>query len=236
MREPPYIFLSGAASNVDKNDCSFDLCATQYMSHFRDDRELSVLPVRANFNSPKFKNNKPRAKENHDVGLLGVLENIDTELSGEASLFHIAVDTINFIRPVNIQSSKPKTGFLSSFASLSLSLTFSAFQDSLQPTLALNSILIAFLLLLHYPLRLLILALLLRRPLLLKPVHLLGLSLQKEKESNRLLPFSLLISFQSPNLCFGSMYKKNTGPLAVLIWTPLSSASLTRSFPFFSLP
>ena len=236
MQEPPYIFLSGAASNVDKNDCSFDLCVTQYTSHFQDDQDLSVLPVWANFNSPKFKNNKPHTKENHDVGLLGILENIDTELLGEASLFHVAVDTINFIRPVNIQSSKLKTGFLSSFTSLSLLLTISAFQDSLQLTLALNSISIAFLLLLHYPLCLLILALLLHRLLLLKPVHLLGLSLQKGKESNCLLPFSLLISFQSPNLCFDSMYKKNTGPLAVLIWTPLFSASLTRSFPFFSLP
>ena len=177
MCEAPYIFLSGVASNVDKNDCSFDLCATQYMSHFHDDRDLSILPVHAHFNSPKFKNNKTHVKENHDVGLLGILDDINTEPSGEASVFHIAVDTINFIRPVNVQSSKTKKGFHSSFSPLSVFLTVSALQGILQPILALNSTLIAFLHLLLYLLHLPHLVFLLHRLLLERPARLLELTL-----------------------------------------------------------
>ena len=37
------------------------------------------------------------------------LEDIDTEPSGEAVLFHIAVEIVNFIRPVNVSPSKRKT-------------------------------------------------------------------------------------------------------------------------------
>ena len=184
MRRAPYIFLSGAASNVDKNNCSFDLCVTQYMSHFHDDRDLSILPVHTHFNSPKFKNNKPRTKENHDVGLLGILDDINTELSGEASVFHVAVDTINFIQPVNVQSSKTKKGFRSSFFPLSVFLTISALQGILQPILALNLTLITFLRLHLYLLHLPDLAFLLHRLLLERPAHLLELTLQSRNKSS----------------------------------------------------
>ena len=79
-------------NNIDK---SFDLTAKQYTTYFEPDPNMSLLPVYAHFNSPKFQKKKPRTKDNHNIGLLGLLEDIDTKPSGEATLFHVAVDCIN---------------------------------------------------------------------------------------------------------------------------------------------
>ena len=106
MRDQPYLFLSSVASDVNETDSSFDLITKQYTTYYKTEPDSSILPIRAHFNSNKFKKNKPPVKDNYNVGVLGFLDDVDTEPSGEAVLFHVAIEIVNFIRPINVSPSK----------------------------------------------------------------------------------------------------------------------------------
>ena len=97
MRQKPYINVSGVAVNSNYTNGFFKVNATQYTSHYKDNRALSILPVQAHFNPNKYKTKKPIPSNNTYVTIEGFLEDIETDASGHASLFHVSVDNINFL-------------------------------------------------------------------------------------------------------------------------------------------
>jgi hypothetical protein len=97
MRERAYINISGAAVNSNKSSSFFEVNASQYTSHYKDNRGLSVLPIRAHFNSNKYKSKKPIPSDNTYVSMEGFLEDIETDASGRVTMFHVSVDNINFL-------------------------------------------------------------------------------------------------------------------------------------------
>jgi hypothetical protein len=97
MRHQPYLNVFGAVTHSDKTDGVFDINVTQYESHYKTNRTLSVLPVRAEFNLNKYKTKKPIPSDNTYVAFEGFLADIDTDTTGHAFLFHIEVDNVNFL-------------------------------------------------------------------------------------------------------------------------------------------
>ena len=89
MRHQPYLNVFGAVTHSDKTDGVFDINVTQYESHYKTNRTLSVLPVRAEFNLNKYKTKKPIPSDNTYVAVEGFLADIDTDTTGHAFLFHI---------------------------------------------------------------------------------------------------------------------------------------------------
>jgi hypothetical protein len=78
-------------------DGFFEVNAAQYMSHYKNDRALSILPIRAHFNSNKYKTKKPILSNNTYVSMEGFLDDIEIDTTGRATLFHVSVDNINFL-------------------------------------------------------------------------------------------------------------------------------------------
>ena len=97
MRHQPFLNVSGAATNSDKSEGVFNINASQYTTHYKTNRALSVLPVRAQFNLNKYKTKKPIPSDNTYVAVEGFLADIDTDSTGHTLLFHIEVDNINFL-------------------------------------------------------------------------------------------------------------------------------------------
>jgi hypothetical protein len=97
MRVQPYIHVSGAAVNSNKTDGFFDLNATQYTSYYKSNRTLSNLPIRAHFDQSKFKAKRPIPSNNTYVSIEGFLRDVDTDASGQATLFNVSIDNISFL-------------------------------------------------------------------------------------------------------------------------------------------
>lgn len=97
MKQQTYITVSGAAVNSNKTVDSFEVNAAQYTSHYKDNRPLSILPVRAHFSLKKYKARKPMPPDNTYVSVEGFLEDIETDTAGHAALFHMSVDNISFL-------------------------------------------------------------------------------------------------------------------------------------------
>ena len=97
MSERTYINISGAAINSNKAASSFDVNASQYTTHYKNHRNLSVLPVQAHFNSNKYRTKKPIPSNNTYVSFKGFLDNIETDSTGHATTFHVSVNNINFL-------------------------------------------------------------------------------------------------------------------------------------------
>ena len=107
MRQQVYINVSGAAVNSNKDNGFFEVNATQYTSHYKnDDRSLSTLPVRAHFNTSRYKNKMPIPFDNTYVTVEGFLENVETDTAGHATTFHMSVDNISFLGRANLSPSK----------------------------------------------------------------------------------------------------------------------------------
>ena len=87
------------------------------MSHYKNNRTLSILPIQAHFNSTKYKTKKPVPLNNTYVCIKGFLEDIETDSNGYATLFHVSVDNINFLGRAaltpSVGSSTGKYGTLS---------------------------------------------------------------------------------------------------------------------------
>jgi hypothetical protein len=97
--------VSGIAINSNKADAVFDVNAGQYTSHYKTNKTLSVFPVRCNFASNKYKLKKPIPNENSYVAVEGSLGDIENDSTGQATLFHVSVDNINFLGKATISSS-----------------------------------------------------------------------------------------------------------------------------------
>jgi len=97
MRQQTYISVSGAAVNSNKADDFFEVNAAQYTSHYKNNRPLSVLPVRAHFNLKKYKTKKPIPSDNTYISVEGFLEDIEIDTAGHPILFHMSVDNISFL-------------------------------------------------------------------------------------------------------------------------------------------
>ena len=109
MRERAYINVSGAAINSNKSTGSFEVNATQYTSHYKNNRSLSILPVHAHFTSGKYKTKKPVPSNNTYVSVEGFLDAIGTDSHGNATAFHISVDNINFLGKAAVSSATSAT-------------------------------------------------------------------------------------------------------------------------------
>jgi hypothetical protein len=98
MRQQAYINISGAVVNSNRSDDGFfEINAAQYTSHYKDNRPLSMLPVRAHFDLKTYKAKKPIPSDNTYVSVEGFLRDIETDAAGHAIRFHISVDNINFL-------------------------------------------------------------------------------------------------------------------------------------------
>jgi hypothetical protein len=97
MRLQPYISVSGAASNSNKTDGFFDVTASQYTAYYKNRRAVSTLPVRAFFDSNKYKSKKPVPSDNTYVSVEGFLGDVEMDESGRATLFRMSVDNISFL-------------------------------------------------------------------------------------------------------------------------------------------
>jgi len=98
MREHPYINVSSAAINTNKTASLFEINAPQYTSLYKTNWNLSFLPVQAHFDSNKYRTKKPIPSNNTYVSIEGFLENVETDPTGRAIMFHVSVDNINFLR------------------------------------------------------------------------------------------------------------------------------------------
>lgn len=131
MRQQVYTSVSGAAVNSNKDNGFFEVKAAQYTSHYKnDDRSLSTFPVRAHFNTSKYKNKIPIPFDNTYVSVEGFLESIETDDAGHATMFHMSVDNINFLGRANPSPSKPSDlGKHSNSISFSKLVMTSSLQD-----------------------------------------------------------------------------------------------------------
>src|SRR5436190_11626701 len=94
IRKPPYVTFSGATFN--KTDETFDVNAAQYTSFYKAQRNLSMLPIRAHFDTARYKNKMPMPSNNTYVSVEGFLNHVDFDpITGNTSLFHISVDNIS---------------------------------------------------------------------------------------------------------------------------------------------
>jgi len=97
VRQPTYINICGAAMNINKPEDSFEVNAGQYTSHYKNNRPLSTLPVRAHFNLNKYRTRTPMPSDNSYVSVEGYLEDVETDSAGHATLFHVLIDNISFL-------------------------------------------------------------------------------------------------------------------------------------------
>jgi hypothetical protein len=96
IRQKVYITVSGAAVNSNENDGFFEVNAAQYTSHYKNNRPLSILPVRAYFDLKKYKARKPIPSDNTYVSVEGFLTDIETNTAGHIR-FRMSVDNISFL-------------------------------------------------------------------------------------------------------------------------------------------
>jgi hypothetical protein len=106
MRQQAYINVSGAAVNSNNTGGFFEINAPQYTSYYKTDRALSILPIQAHFNTNKYRSKKPIPSNNTYVSIEGFLEDIETDSAGRATLFHVAVDNINFLGRASFSPTK----------------------------------------------------------------------------------------------------------------------------------
>ena len=121
IRERAYINISGAAINLNKTAGFFKINAPQYTSHYKNNRGLSILPMRAHFNSNKYRIKKPIPSNNTYISFEGFLEAIETDSTGHTMSFHVSVDNINFLGRATVMPSGPgNTGitFISVYVSI----------------------------------------------------------------------------------------------------------------------
>jgi hypothetical protein len=97
------VSASGATSNCNRDEGTFDCSSTQYTAIYKDHRHLSSFPLRAHFSDAKYKNKKPIPSNNSYVAVEGFLTEIDTDSTGQVSLFHIDADNIGFLGKAVIQ-------------------------------------------------------------------------------------------------------------------------------------
>lgn len=105
----PYIYISGAAINSNKTAGFFEVNAAQYTSHYKTNRALSILPIQAHFNSNKYRSKKSIPSNNTYVSLEGFLEDVETDATGQATLFRVSVDNINFLGKATLMPSATGT-------------------------------------------------------------------------------------------------------------------------------
>lgn len=97
IRQPPYLCLSGVAVNTENPDEVFDITAHQYVSFYKSQPHLSLLPVRACFNERRYRNQKPIPSNNACVSVGGFITSVEVDKeSGQPSFFHVCVDSMNF--------------------------------------------------------------------------------------------------------------------------------------------
>src|SRR6266849_7955271 len=106
MQEQPYINVSGPTIHCNKTGTTFEINASQYTTHYKTSRTNSILPICGHFNSNKYRNKKPVPSDNTYVSIEGFLDNVELDPMGHASVFHIAVDNINFLRKAAVSSIK----------------------------------------------------------------------------------------------------------------------------------
>jgi hypothetical protein len=109
LRQQPYIYISGAAINSNKTAGFFEVNAAQYTSHYKTNRALSILPIQAHFNSNKYRSKKSIPSNNTYVSLEGFLEDVETDATGQATLFRVSVDNINFLGKATLMPSATGT-------------------------------------------------------------------------------------------------------------------------------
>lgn len=97
IQQQPYINISGAAVNSNKSNGFFEVNAAQYTSHYKNNRALSILPVKVNFNSNKYRTKKLIPSNNTYVSVEGFLDDFETDTAGHVTQFHISVDNISFL-------------------------------------------------------------------------------------------------------------------------------------------
>ena len=106
-----YINISSAAINSNKTAGFFKLNTPQYISHYKNNCALLILPVQAHFNSNKYRTKKPIPSNNTYVSFEGFLEAIETDSTGHATSSHVLVDNINFLwRAIVLPSGTRNTG------------------------------------------------------------------------------------------------------------------------------
>src|SRR5260221_7042447 len=97
MQEQPYINVSGPIIHYNKTDATFEINASQYTTHYKTSQTNSILPIRGHFNSNKYRNKKPMPSDNTYMSIEGFLDNVKLDPMRHASVFHVAVNNINFL-------------------------------------------------------------------------------------------------------------------------------------------
>jgi hypothetical protein len=83
----------------------FEINASQYTSHYKSNKTLSIFPIRAVFNTTKYKFKKPVPSNNSYVSVKGFLAEIETDSNRCALCFLVLVDNINFLGKAPASSS-----------------------------------------------------------------------------------------------------------------------------------
>ena len=97
LRERTFITISGATTRANKTEGSFDVNANQYTFIYKYNKMHSFLPIRAHFDSNKYRTKKPVPSDNSYICIEGFLDDIEKDDSGKSSLFHISIDNISFL-------------------------------------------------------------------------------------------------------------------------------------------
>ena len=101
----PNVTFSGAAFNRNEGG-TFDVNAAQYTSFYKNQCHLSTLPICAHFDEVRYKKKKPVLSNNTYVAVEGTLLHVDVNAgTGSPSLFHITVDSINFLGRATLPTS-----------------------------------------------------------------------------------------------------------------------------------
>jgi hypothetical protein len=109
-----FINVTGCVLNSNKADGIFDIDARQYTTLYKN---TSSLPVRAHFNSTKYKGKKPTPSDKTFVSVEGALLNVETDPAGHVERFIITVDYITFLGKATVFPPPPTSTGTSSFSS-----------------------------------------------------------------------------------------------------------------------
>jgi hypothetical protein len=122
-RQQVFIRATAPALNCQKDDGSFEMVPTQYISYFKPNPSLSHFPLHASFNTVKYKGKKPTPNNNTTVTVEGFLTDVVKDANKHASHFVVSVDNIVFPARVSATPSSTTADSTSSFFFLSLLLS-----------------------------------------------------------------------------------------------------------------
>lgn len=94
-----FVSFSGVATNVDEKTTEFDVKADQWVSAYKDVKDVRpVFPAHCTFpDSPRYRKGKPPVKNSRFVHVFGYLVGVQKDTAGMVTGFEISVDNVTFL-------------------------------------------------------------------------------------------------------------------------------------------